>query len=57
MGTEKSASEGIDVALASADESAAEAEADRQALLEVQGEDVNQTEALVETIRKRWHAA
>ena len=48
------ASEGIDVALASADESAAaEAEADRQALLEVQGEDVNQAEALVETIRKR----
>ena len=55
---QKIASEGIDVALASADESAAaEAEADRQALLEVQGEDVNQAEALVETIRKRWHAA
>ena len=51
---QKIASEGIDVALASADESAAaEAEADRQALLEVQGEDVNQAEALVETIRKR----
>ena len=51
---QKIASEGIDVALASADESAAaEAEADRQALLEVQGEDVNQVEALVETIRKR----
>ncbi len=51
---QKIASEGIDVALASADESAAaEAEADRLALLEVQGEDVNQAEALVETIRKR----
>lgn len=51
---QKIASEGIDVALASADESAAaEAEADRQALLEVQGDDVNQAEALVETIRKR----
>ncbi|MEC9089429.1 MAG: flavodoxin-dependent (E)-4-hydroxy-3-methylbut-2-enyl-diphosphate synthase [Actinomycetota bacterium] len=51
---QKIASEGIDVALASADESAAaEAEADRQALLEVQGEDVNRAEALVETIRKR----
>ncbi len=51
---QKLASEGIDVALASADESAAaEAEADRQALLEVQGDDVNQAEALVETIRKR----
>ena len=48
------ASEGVDVALASADESAAaEAEADRQALLEIQGEDVNQAEAVVQTIRKR----
>ena len=38
---QKIASEGVDVALASADESAAaEAEADRQALLEIQGEDV-----------------
>jgi len=51
---QKIASEGVDVALASADESAAaEAEADRQALLEIQGEDVNQAEALVQTIRKR----
>ncbi len=51
---QKIASEGVDVALASADESAAaEAEADRQVLLEVQGEDVNQAEALVQTIRKR----
>jgi len=51
---QKIASEGVDVALASADESAAaEAEADRQALLEVQGEDVNQAEAVVQTIRKR----
>ena len=51
---QKIASEGGDVALASADESAAaEAEADRQALLEIQGEDVNQAEAVVQTIRKR----
>ncbi len=51
---QKIASEGVDVALASADESAAaEAEADRQALLEIQGEDVNQAEAVVQTIRKR----
>ncbi len=51
---QKIASEGVDVALASADESAAaEAEADRQALLEIQGEDVNQAEAVVRTIRKR----
>tara|TARA_Y100000590_G_scaffold29098_4_gene32527 strand:- start:2312 stop:3427 length:1116 start_codon:yes stop_codon:yes gene_type:complete len=51
---QKIASEGVDVALASADESAAaEAEADRQALLEIQGEDVNQAEAAVQTIRKR----
>ena len=51
---QKIASEGVDVAMASADESAAaEAEADRQALLEIQGEDVNQAEAVVQTIRKR----
>ena len=51
---QKIASEGVDVALASADESAAaEAEADRQALLEIQGEDANQAEAVVQTIRKR----
>ena len=51
---QKIASEGVDVALASAHESAAaEAEADRQALLEIQGEDVNQAEAVVQTIRKR----
>ena len=51
---QKIASEGVDVALASADESAAAAaEADRQALLEILGEDVNQAEAVVQTIRKR----
>ena len=47
-------SEGIDGALAAADKSAeAEAEADRAALLELQGEDVNDAEAIVEMIRKR----
>lgn len=48
------ASEGVDGALAAADESAAaEAEADRRALLELQGDDANQAEALVQMIRKR----
>ncbi|MEC9058187.1 MAG: flavodoxin-dependent (E)-4-hydroxy-3-methylbut-2-enyl-diphosphate synthase, partial [Actinomycetota bacterium] len=50
----KISSEGVDGALAAADESAAaEAEADRQALLELQGEDANQAEELVRMIRKR----
>ncbi len=50
----KVASDGIDGALAAADKSAeAEAEADRAALLELQGEDVNDAEAIVEMIRKR----
>ena len=58
-GDRKIASEGVDVALASADESAAaEAEADRQALLEIQGEDVNQAEAASaddkEALADRW---
>ncbi|MFL2985893.1 MAG: flavodoxin-dependent (E)-4-hydroxy-3-methylbut-2-enyl-diphosphate synthase [Candidatus Poriferisodalaceae bacterium] len=51
---QKVASDGIDGALAAADKSAeAEAEADRAALLELQGEDVNDAEAIVEMIRKR----
>ena len=51
---QKVVSEGIDGALAAADKSAeAEAEADRAALLELQGEDVNDAEAIVEMIRKR----
>ena len=50
----KISSEGVDGALAAADESAAaEAEAARQALLELQGEDANQAEELVRMIRKR----
>jgi hypothetical protein len=40
--------------LADADEgAAAEAEADRQALIELQGDDVNSSEQIVELIRKR----
>ena len=46
--------EGVDGALKSADKSAAaEAEADRAELLELQGEDANKSEAHVELIRKR----
>ena len=49
---QKVVSEGIDGALAAADKSAeAEAEADRAALLELQGEDVNDADAIVEMIR------
>ena len=51
---EKIVEEGVDGALKSADKSAAaEAEADRAELLELQGEDANKSEALVELIRKR----
>ncbi len=51
---QKIASDGVEGALAAADKSAAaEAEADRAALLEVQGDDVNQSDAIVELIRKR----
>ncbi len=51
---EKIVEEGVDGALKSADKSAAaEAEADRAELLELQGEDANESEALVELIRKR----
>ncbi len=51
---EKIVEEGVDGALKSADKSAAaEAEADRAQLLELQGEDANKSEALVELIRKR----
>jgi hypothetical protein len=45
--------EGIDAALALADpKAAAEAEADRAALLDVQGSDANHSEERVELIRK-----
>lgn len=51
---QKIASDGVEGALAAADKSAeAEAEADRAALLEVQGDDANQSDAIVEIIRKR----
>ena len=51
---QKIVSEGIEGALAAADHSAeAEAEADRAALIEIQGEDVNHSEQVVEMIRKR----
>ncbi len=51
---QKIASDGVEGALAAADKSAeAEAEADRAALLEEQGEDANQSDAIVELIRKR----
>ena len=51
---EKIVEEGGAGALKSADKSAAaEAEADRAELLELQGEDANKSEALVELIRKR----
>jgi (E)-4-hydroxy-3-methylbut-2-enyl-diphosphate synthase len=47
-------SDGVEGALAAADHSAeAEAEADRAALIELQGEDVNHAEQVVEMIRKR----
>ena len=47
-------SDGVEGALAVADHSAeAEAEADRAALIELQGEDVNHAEQVVEMIRKR----
>ena len=51
---EKIAAEGVDGALADADAgAAAEAEADRQALIELQGDDANNSEQVVELIRKR----
>ena len=51
---QKIASDGVEGALAAADKSAeAEAEADRAALLEVQGDDANQSDAIVVIIRKR----
>jgi (E)-4-hydroxy-3-methylbut-2-enyl-diphosphate synthase len=51
---EKLVKEGVEARLAAADEGAADAaEADRQALLDVQGEDANRSEAKVELIRKR----
>ena len=51
---QKIASDGVEGALAAADKSAeAEAEADRAALLEVQGHDASDSDAIVEMIRKR----
>ena len=51
---QKIVSDGVEGALAAADKSAeAEAEADRAALLEEQGEDANRSDAIVEMIRKR----
>ncbi len=51
---EKIAAEGVDSALADADEGAAAlAEADRQALIELQGDDANDSQQIVELIRKR----
>lgn len=48
------ASDGVDSALASADEgAAAAAEADRRALIELQGDDANSSERVVELIRRR----
>jgi len=51
---QKIASDGIEGALAAGDRSAeAEAQADRVALIELQGEDVNHVEQTVAMIRKR----
>jgi len=51
---EKIAVDGVDGALADADEdAAAEAEADRQALIDIQGQDANDSQQIVELIRKR----
>jgi (E)-4-hydroxy-3-methylbut-2-enyl-diphosphate synthase len=53
---EKLVAEGIDARLAAADSGAeAEAEADRQALLENRGDDANNSAAKVEIIRKKIH--
>ena len=50
---QKISSDGIEAALADADDgAAAEAESDRRALIEVQGEDVNNTEQVIEHIRR-----
>jgi (E)-4-hydroxy-3-methylbut-2-enyl-diphosphate synthase len=54
---EKLVKEGVDARLAAADAgAAAEAEADRQALLDAKGADANQSEARVELIDKRLDA-
>jgi (E)-4-hydroxy-3-methylbut-2-enyl-diphosphate synthase len=51
---EKLVKEGVEARLAAAEAGAAEkAEADRRALLDVQGEDANNSEARVELIKKR----
>ncbi len=51
---ERIVADGIDAALADADEgAAAEAEADRAALIDEQGDDVNDSEQIVELIRRK----
>ncbi|MEM8905322.1 MAG: flavodoxin-dependent (E)-4-hydroxy-3-methylbut-2-enyl-diphosphate synthase, partial [Actinomycetota bacterium] len=51
---ERIVADGIDAAMADADEgAAAEAEADRAALIEEQGDDVNSSEQVVELIRRK----
>lgn len=51
---ERIVADGIDAAMSDADESAAaEAEADRAALIDEQGDDVNSSEQIVELIRKK----
>ena len=55
---EKLVAEGVDARLAAADAgAAAEAEADRQALLAEKGEDANASESKVDLIRKRTNQA
>jgi hypothetical protein len=50
---EKLVKEGVDARLAAADSGAADAaEADRRALLDIQGEDANASEVKVDLIRK-----
>ena len=52
---EKLVAEGVEARLAAADAGAeAEAEADRRALIDAQGADVNASETKVELIRKKY---
>jgi (E)-4-hydroxy-3-methylbut-2-enyl-diphosphate synthase len=52
---ERLVSEGVEARLAAADSgAAAEAEADRRALLDAKGEDANASESKVELIRKKY---
>jgi (E)-4-hydroxy-3-methylbut-2-enyl-diphosphate synthase len=55
---ERLVADGVEARLAAADpEAEAEAESDRRALIETQGEDANASEARVELIRKKYGAA